>query len=397
MRVPPEKSMGKAYTHGAPTAMRKPSRNLQLYGASAGAASQLVLVGVDEQRLAVGGDHLLVDHHLAHVVQRRQLVHRVEQDLLQDRAQAPRAGLARESALGDRPQGRRAYFQLDAFHQEQPLVLLDERVFRLGEDLDQRVLVELLERGEHRQPADELRDEPVLDEVFRLDVLQQVVGRLGVLRALDLGAEADAGLFGAVAHDLLEAVEGAAADEQDVGGIDLDEVLVRMLAAALRRHRGDGALDQLQQRLLHALARHVPGNRGVIRLARDLVDLVDVDDAALRLVDVVVAVLEQLLDDVLHVLADVARLGERGRVGDHERNVQEARHGLREQRLARSGRADEQDVRFGELDLVVLGEVLQALVVVVDRDRQDLLGELLPDHVLVQYPADFPWRRQVGL
>src|SRR2546429_1341187 len=50
-------------------------------------------------------------------------------------------------------------FELDAFHQEQPLVLLDERVFRLGEDLDQRVLVELLERGEHRQPADEFRDE----------------------------------------------------------------------------------------------------------------------------------------------------------------------------------------------------------------------------------------------
>src|SRR5437588_2413543 len=209
---------------------------------SAGAASHLVLIGVDEQRLAVGGDHLLVDHHLAHVLQRRQLVHRVEQDLLQDRAQAPRAGLARESALGDRPKGRRAHFELDAFHQEQPLVLLDERVFRLGEDLDQRVLIELLERGEHRQPADEFRDEPVLDEVFGLDVLQQIVDRPGVLRALDLGAEADPGLFGAVAHDLLEAVEGAAADEQDVGGIDLDEVLVRMLAPALRGPRGDGAL-----------------------------------------------------------------------------------------------------------------------------------------------------------
>src|SRR2546430_13641092 len=96
MRVPPEKSMAKAYTHGAPTAMRKPSRNVSFVVLSAGAASHLVLIGVDEQRLAVGGDHLLVDHHLAHVLQRRQLVHRVEQDLLQDRAQAARAGLAGE-------------------------------------------------------------------------------------------------------------------------------------------------------------------------------------------------------------------------------------------------------------------------------------------------------------
>jgi hypothetical protein len=95
--------------------------------------------------------------------------------------------------------------------------------------------------------------------------------------------------------------------------------------------------DELQQRLLHAFARHVARDRGVVGLARDLVDLVDVDDAALRLLDVVVAVLQQLLDDVLDVLADVAGLGQRRGVGDHERHVQQARQRLREQRLARAG------------------------------------------------------------
>ena len=91
------------------------------------------------------------------------------------------------------------------------------------------------------------------------------------------------------ADDLVEAGEGAAADEQDVAGVDLQELLLRMLAPALRRHRGDRALDQLEQRLLHALAGHVAGDRRVVRLARDLVDLVDVDDARLGLLDVVVA------------------------------------------------------------------------------------------------------------
>ena len=94
---------------------------------------------------------------------------------------------------------------------------------------------------------------------------------------------------------------------------------------------------------------------GLSALARDLVDLVDVDDAALRLLDVVVAVLQQLLDDVLDVLADVAGLGQRRRVGDHERHVEQPRQRLREQRLARAGRADQQDVALGELDVVLLG------------------------------------------
>src|SRR5690606_37510267 len=93
------------------------------------------------------------------------------------------------------------------------------------------------------------------------------------------GREADAALLRAVQDDLLETRERTTADEQNVRGVDLQEFLLRVLASALRRHRGDRALDQLQQRLLHALARDIARDRRVVGLARDLVDLVDVDDA----------------------------------------------------------------------------------------------------------------------
>ena len=160
-------------------------------------------------------------------------------------------------------------------------------------------------------------------------------------------------LLGAVQDDLFQAREGAAADEEDIAGVDLQEFLLRVLAPALGRHRGDRALDELQQRLLHALAGDVAGDRGVVGLARDLVDLVDVDDAGLGLLDVVVALLQELLDDVLDVLADVAGLGERRRIRDREGHVQEPRQRLGEQRLAAAGRADQQDVALGDLDLVL--------------------------------------------
>src|SRR6185503_390743 len=58
---------------------------------------------------------------------------------------SPRAPVLRASALRDRAERRGAHFQLHAFHVEQALVLLDERVLRLGENLDQRALVELFE------------------------------------------------------------------------------------------------------------------------------------------------------------------------------------------------------------------------------------------------------------
>jgi hypothetical protein len=163
-----------------------------------------------------------------------------------------------------------------------------------------------------------LRNQSELDQIFGFDLAKQVGDPLLAL-AVHRRRETDARLLGAVLDDLFQPVERPAADEQDVRRVDLQEVLVRMLAPPLRRHAGHRAFDQLQQRLLHAFARHVARDAGVVRLAGDLVDLVDVDDAALRPLDVVVAVLQQLLDDVLDVLADVASLGQRGGVGDDER------------------------------------------------------------------------------
>ena len=122
-----------------------------------------------------------------------------------------------------------------------------------------------------------------------------------------LGPEPDRPLAHPLLDDLLQPVERAAADEQHVGGVDLDEVLVGVLPAALRRHVGDGALEDLEQRLLDALAGDVAGDRRVVGLARDLVDLVDVDDPALGPRDVEVGRLDQPQEDVLDVLADVAR------------------------------------------------------------------------------------------
>src|SRR5207248_1308963 len=116
---------------------------------------------------------------------------------------------------------------------------------------------------------------------------------------------------------------------------------------------GSRALQDLQQRLLDALAAHIARDGRVFTLPRDLVDLVDVDDPGLGLLDVVVRRLDQLEQDVLDVLADIARLRQRRRVRDRERNVQHAGQGLGEEGLARAGGAEQEDVGLRQLDRVV--------------------------------------------
>ena len=56
---------------------------------------------------------------------------------------------------------------------EQPLILLENGVARLGQNLDQRRLVQLVQNAHHRQAADKLRNQPVLDQILRLGLAQQ--------------------------------------------------------------------------------------------------------------------------------------------------------------------------------------------------------------------------------
>ena len=124
----------------------------------------------------------------------------------------------------------------DVLHLEQALVLLDQRVLRLGQDLHQRRLVEVFERRDHRQTADEFRDQAELQQVFRLDARagsRRCAARPGRVTLAPKPIEVPRPR---ARDDLLQAGERAAADEQDVGGVDLQEFLLRMLAAALRRH-----------------------------------------------------------------------------------------------------------------------------------------------------------------
>src|SRR6202043_956347 len=253
-------------------------------------------------------------------------------------------------------------------------------------------LVEILKGGQHGQPPDEFGDEAVLQQILRRDLAEDFAGA-AVFRRDYLSTEADRARPAARRDDLLEPGEGTAAYEQNISGVNLQEFLLRMLAASLRRHRGDGAFHDLQQRLLHALARHVAGNRRIVGLAADLVDFVDIDDTALGALDVIVGRLQQLEDDALDILADIAGFRQRRRISHRERYVQNASERLREQRLARPGRANQEDVGFCQLDVVLLGLMVKPLVVIVDGDREHLLGMVLTDHVVIEDLADILRRR----
>ena len=143
------------------------------------------------------------------------------------------------------------------------------------------------------------------------------------------------------------------------------------------------ALENLEQALLHAFAGHILRDGRVLAFAGDLVDLVDVDDAAFSLLDVVVGCFEQTHEDVFDVFADVAGFGQCRRVGDRERNAEGLGKRLHEVSLAGAGGSDHQNIALLKLDIGI-GYAVDTLVVVVDGHGDRFFGAVLADDVLVE-------------
>src|SRR3546814_14820295 len=97
-------------------------------------------------------------------------------------------------------------------------------VLRLGEDLDQRLIVEILQRCDDRKAADEFGDQTEFQQILRLALAQKLPGA-AFLGRCDMGAKADGFRLQPVANDLFQTCERAAADEEDVRRIHLQEFL----------------------------------------------------------------------------------------------------------------------------------------------------------------------------
>ena len=330
-------------------------------------------------------------HHALDVRASRKLKHRVAEHFFHDGSQATGTGSAVKRQLGDGLKCLAVKLKRNAVVGKKLLVLQHQRVARLGEDAHEVIHAQLVRVRDDGDAAHQLGDQPKAMQVLRLNHRQQlVVFQLGG-RGVD-GGKTDAVVGDASAHDVGQPHKRAAANKEHVGGIELVALLEEIGAPAQRRHARHRALQQLQQRLLHALARRVAvrgHQRGVAR-ACDFVNLVDVHDARLGILHTAGRG-NQPRKDLLHVIAHIASVSQRGGVCDGERHVQNARERLHHQRFACSRGSQKQDVRLRDLHRmrrVLVPSGRDALVVVVHGHRERAPCVLLPNHVRAQRIID---------
>jgi hypothetical protein len=156
------------------------------------------------------------------------------QDGFQEAAEGSCAGTQGHGFPGQPPKGPLGKFQLDAIPAQKRLVLLHEGVSGLCQDAVEGFFGEGLHGSDHREAANELRYQAKLAQVFGLDVGVEIFGFVG---GTFLPSEADRLAGEPPGNDLIQPLKRPPTDEEDILGIDRDEALLGVFAAALGAER----------------------------------------------------------------------------------------------------------------------------------------------------------------
>ena len=148
----------------------------------------------------------------------------------------------------------------------------------------------MVEICDHRQTADDLRNESIRTKILSLDILKKVIL---IYLLLVLCAETDYLSIESLSYPALDALECTTADEKDVLSVHMQELLLGVLASTLRRNIHDASFQELQHRLLHSLTGNITRDGRVVALAGNLVDLIDEDDSPLSLGNIEIRLLKE--------------------------------------------------------------------------------------------------------
>ena len=161
-----------------------------------------------------------------------------------------------------------------------------------------------------------------------------------VKAAPKLSLKSDGRLGGQALFDnLLQIRECAAADEQNVRSVHRHHGNHAVLTVRAYRHLYLRALQHLQQLLLNGLTADIAS--GHLLFLCDLVNLVDVNNAVLRLLHIVIRCREKFSYNTLNIIADITRLSQRGGICNRQRYIQKLRQRLYQISLTASGRSDQ--------------------------------------------------------
>ena len=161
-----------------------------------------------------------------------ELIHELHHELFHDGAQTAGTRIACQGFLCNGFQCLVLKDKAHVVHAEQLHVLLDNGVFRIPENPDECIAIQVVQGHDDGKTANQLGNETEFH-----DIMWNYVGKHTLLDSFCLGTDLAAKANGRTAltffNDLGEPVKGTTANKENVFGVNPQEFLVGMLTAAL--------------------------------------------------------------------------------------------------------------------------------------------------------------------
>src|SRR4051812_21313905 len=112
-------------------------------------------------------NHVLSNNEVLELPLAWNVIHQIEHQIFKYHPQPASSQLTLERLMRDRNQSAVTEPKLHVFKLNQSLILPYQGILRLGQDLDESCCIKVIENTDHRQAADEFRDQPILDQIHR--------------------------------------------------------------------------------------------------------------------------------------------------------------------------------------------------------------------------------------
>ena len=132
---------------------------------------------------------------------------------------------------------------------------------------------------------------------------------------------------------------------------------------------------------VHSLTGDIPGDGYIFGTFGNLINLININDANLSFLHIVICRLQQTYQNIFNIIADITRFRQRRRITDRKGNIQFFGQNPGQQCLARTSRPDQQNIALLDLyfrrQFVSRGDILQAFIMIVNRNRKNTLDPFL--------------------
>ena len=208
--------------------------------------------------------------------------------------------------------------------------MFNQGISWLFQDTNQVINRQLLKSSKDRQTSNQLRDNTKFLNIFCDDFLH--VRAVFINRFIVL-TKSDDFFTQTLFDDFFNTIKGTTHDEEDVFGIYLNHLLLRMFSSTLRRHASNSSLDNLEKGLLHPFTRNITCDRHVLALLGNLINFIHIDNATLCTFNVKISSLQEFEKDIFHVLTHITSLSKSCRIRNRKRYIQALSQGLGKESL----------------------------------------------------------------